>query len=137
MASDFIRNNKIQAAIISYLKSKTSLTSVLANGSDEIRENSWKGTTFKYPNVRVELVSNKPKRPGCPQDIEYNIQVFSESPSSLESDEIAGIIVDILHLKQFTSNDIAFASYASDVRPAFEVSETVWQSVCMMRATVS
>lgn len=132
----FIRSNTIQAAFITYLKAHATLTSALAN-ANEIRENTWKGTDFKYPNVRVDLVSNRPQAPNCPQNIEITFQVFSESPSSLEADNIAGIIVDILHYIQFTQSSLNIALSATNVRPAYEVGETVWRSDVMMSGLVS
>ena len=132
----FIRNNTIQAAFVAYLKSKIALTSVLAN-ANEIRENTWKGTEFKYPNVRVDLTDNKPGDIGCPQGIGVTLQVFSEKPSSLEADDIAGIIVDILHGIQFKQGTLNIALDATNVKPAIAIGETLWRSDVIMSGWVS
>jgi hypothetical protein len=132
----FIRNNTIQAALVAYLKGKTTLTSVLAN-ANEVRENTWKGTDFKYPNVRVDLTNNRPDTIGCPQAIGVTFQVFSESPSSLEADNIAGIIVDILHGIQFTQSSLSFALDVTNAKPANANGENLWQSDVIMTGLVN
>ena len=132
----FIRNNTIQAAMVSYLKSKTTLTSVLASSS-EIRENTWKGTDFSYPKVRVDLTDNIPGKIGCPQTIGVTLQVYSEKPSSLEADNIAGIIVDILHSTQFQQSNLNFAFIATNVKPANEIGENTWRSDVILTGQVS
>jgi hypothetical protein len=138
MSANFIRSNTIQAALVAYLKGKATLTSALVNGgAEEIREDGWKGTTFQYPNVRVDLTDNIPTKRNCPQTINVTLQVFSEKPSSLEADEIAGIITDILHDKQFEQNGLRFSLHATNVKPAYEVNETTWQSDCIMSGIVS
>ena len=131
----FIRNNTIQAALVTYTKSKATITSVLA--ANEIRENTWKGDDFKYPNVRIDLTDNVPTKIGCPQSIGVTFQVFSEKPSSLEADDIAGIIVDVLHDKQFQQSNLNFALVATNVKPAYEVGVTVWRSDVIMSGQVS
>ncbi len=130
----FIRNNTIQAAIVAYLKSQTTLTSVITVA--EVRENTWKGTDFKYPNVRVDLTDNRPEKIGCPQIIGVTLQVYSEKPSSLEVDDIAGIIVDILHDKRFTQSSLNIYLSAMNVKPAYEIGETVWRSDVIMSGQV-
>ena len=135
MAATFIDNSKIQEALVAYLKSKTTLTSVIT--AKEIRENTWKGTDFKYPNVRVDLVNNKPGKLGCPQDIDVTFQVFSESPSSKQADEIAGIITVILHDKPFQQSTLNFSLVATNVKPAYEVGVNTWRSDVVMSGQVS
>jgi hypothetical protein len=132
----FIRSNTIQAAFVSYLKSQTTLTSVLAN-ANEIRENTWKGTEFAYPCVRVDLVNNRPGGDGCPQGLDVIFQVYSEKPSSLEADNIAGIIVDILDDRQFSHNSLNFALDATNVKPAYVSGENLWRSDVIVSGQVN
>jgi hypothetical protein len=132
----FIRSNTIQAAFISYLKAQGTLTSVLAN-ANEIRENTWKGTEFVYPCIRVDLVNNRPGGGGCPQGLDVTVQVYSEKPSSLEADNIAGIIVDILDDKQFSHNSLNIAIDATNVKPAYAVGENLWRSDVILSGQIN
>lgn len=132
----FIRSNTVQAALVAYLKGKTTLTSALKDGAEEIRENTWKGTEFTYPNVRIDLTSNKPN-PDCPQPIAITFQVYSEYPTSSEADNIAGIIVDILHGIQFKQGTLNIGLDATNVKPAIAIGETLWRSDVIMSGWVS
>jgi hypothetical protein len=136
MASTFVRSNIIQAALIALLKSKATLTSALED-PNEIRENSWKGTDFSYPAVRVDLVGNKPSDPHCSQSFTFTVQVYSEAQDSLQADEIAGIIVDILQAKQFKQDTLNLAFIVTNVRPAYPVGETIWRSDVVVNGLVS
>ena len=132
----FIRSNTVQAALVAYLKGKTTLTSALKDGAEEIRENTWKGTEFTYPNVRIDLTSNKPN-PDCPQPIAITFQVFSEYPTSSEADNIAGIIVDILHGSQFQQSGLKFGMNVIDTIPAYANGVNTWRSDVVVLGQVS
>ena len=137
----FIRNDQIQAGLISYLKGKTTITNLLddednPNGADEIREDQWQGDDFYYPNVRVRLISNKPFQE-CYHWIECGIQVFSEGASSLEADQISGIIATEFHPKGFTSNSLAFLVNVTNVIPAIRSDARTWRSEVLIHGVVS
>lgn len=135
------RNDEIQAALVSYLKSKTSITDLLTIGgssASEIREDQWKGVDFKYPAIRIRLISNVPINPQCNySQVEISFMVFSEKQSSFEADKIAGIINDILNGHSFTSNGIAFTFTTTNLIPAIAQDETTWRSEVLTRATAS
>lgn len=97
------------AAILAYLKSKTSITSLLLNGgATEIRERQWMGEDFEYPAIRVSL-DFFPSINGCgPDDLTAHIQVFSEQKSSQECQIIAGALETLLHKKPFKINGLDF-----------------------------
>ena len=98
--------NDVQEAIVSYLKSKTQITSLLANAG-QVKEAQWQGTSFVYPAVRVS-VDFFPAINGCQDRAEIHIEVFSEQKSSDESSTIAGAIQTLLHRKPFTSSGVSF-----------------------------
>lgn len=109
-----IANNEVQAALITFFKSKSSLTSLLTNPKDgtiEIREQSWQGTTFTYPNIRISISRNDAdKNNYCEKsDIDAIIYVCSELPSSDECDRIAGMASNLIDRLQFSSGLIRFA----------------------------
>lgn len=141
MGVDFIRTDEIQAAMVAYLKSKTAITTELpvpTDGSHEIREQQWQGNSFTYPAVRVRMTSNVPTdRNGCKHKFECTIQVFSESPSSLEADRIAGIIANILNARQFSSNSLSFATHIMPSPQTIRQDERTWRSEIMITGTVA
>ena len=133
------RNDEIQAGIVAYLKSKTAITSLLySDDPNEIKEDQWQGTTSNYPNVRVRMISNIPADAVCSAS-RYNvgIQVFSELDSSREADQIAGIIMGVLHVKGFTSSGIAFTSTVTNVIPAISQDVRTWRSEVLVSGIAS
>jgi hypothetical protein len=76
-----------QSAWISSLKSKTAITSLLANAR-EIREIEWQGTDFDFPAVRVGI----------------------DFKSSKKATQIASLIYTTYHGKAFTQNGVRFST---------------------------
>jgi hypothetical protein len=135
MGSTFIRNDQIRAAVIAYLKGRASILAHVT--STEIRETDWQGTTFTYPNIRVRILRNVPSgRTGCIQDVDIGIQVFSEKDSSLQADQIAGIIANELNDKQFTSSGIAFAVIVTNNLEVVRASTTTWRGEVLLTSAI-
>lgn len=89
-----------KSAMLAYLKSQSVVTSLL-NSSKEIRERQWQGEDFQFPAIRVSL-DFMPSINGCgPDDADFVIEVFSDTPSSLEADTISGVISTLLHKRAF------------------------------------
>lgn len=132
-----LRNDQLQASLISILKSLTNITDEVT--SDEIRENEWQGTQFTYPNIRIRLISNTPlSGETCGfRIIEVGFQVHSESSSSLESDRIAGIINDEMQGKARTANNITFSLRLTNLMPAFRSDAQTWRSEVLMSGVAS
>lgn len=133
--TSFIRDDQIQAGLVSYLKSKTTITSLL-DSANEIREDQWQGTEFLYPNVRVRLMNNRPYQE-CFHSFDCGIQVFSEEASSREADQISGIIAGEFHIKGFTSNSLAFLVSVTNVVPAVRSDTRTWRSEVLLRGIVA
>lgn len=133
------RNDLVQSALISYLKSNTTILNELpASGSEEIREDQWQGTNFMYPNIRVRIISNIPYKASCDaSEISVGIQVYSEESSSWQADRIAGIINSVLHTRSFYSSGIHFNMYTTNLVPAIRRDTRTWQSEVLMRGTIS
>lgn len=138
-----LRNDQVQAAIVAYLKTISDITNELvtarnSNGADEIREDSWQGREFTYPNIRVRLIDNEPEQPECDlHRVVLSFMVFSEDPSSQEADKIAGIINNTLHGRSFQSNNISFSLRTTSLVPAIRVSEQTWRAETLMEARAS
>ena len=129
-------NDEIQAALLAYIKSKTSITSVIT--STEMREDQWQGTTFTYPAIRIRMISNVPSNTNCNyNNISVSIMVFTEDASSQNDDKIAGIINETLHDKSFVSNGIAFYLRTTNLIPAFRSDIRTWRSEVLMNGIVS
>ena len=126
-------NEEIQEAIVSYTKTLTDVTSLLADGADEVREDTWQGTEFKYPHVRVNLIDNVPLDATCNLcRVAVSFMVFAESPSSKQSDTIAGVLHKTLHERSFNSNSITFSARTVRLIPAVRRDARTWMSEVMM-----
>lgn len=134
--ADLITNNEIQAAIVTWLKSRTLITNEILD-SDEIKEEQWQGTAYVYPAIRVRLISNKPEnKQGCVQPITLGIQVYTEDASSKNCDRIAGIIGKELHSKQFSASGFLFGMFITDLVPAYRRDAQTWMSEVLIKADV-
>jgi len=94
-----IGNDIVQAAIIAKMKGNGAIIAVL-NSSNEIKEAQWQGVSFLYPAVRVNIgtQSNDRGSPFCNFGyLPFSVKVFSEQESSLQADNIMGIINTQLH----------------------------------------
>jgi len=132
-----IRNDQIQAVLIAYLKANTTITGSL-DDEDEIREDGWKGTEFTYPNIRIRMISNEPMyTDSCYQRISVSFIVFSEDASSLESDQIAGIIGNELHNHPFSASNLTITLKVQNLIPSIWYGEHVWRSEVIMNGIVS
>lgn len=139
-----LRNDQIQAGLISKLKANVTILAELvdANGvdvSEEIREDQYKGTDFSYPNIRVRLISATPLADKDCKHIRFSIsfQVFSEKDSSEQADKIAGIINNEFHGKQFTANSIAYSTRLVSLVPAVSDGMRTWRSEVVMSGIAS
>ena len=137
MGTAFISNKLIKAALVARIKSKATITSLLATTS-EVRENQYQGTEFLYPSVRTRIISNEPiGNPGCGQNVSLSIMSFSEQASSAQCEEIAGIIATEFHGKQFVSNSLAFAVTVDNLIPAIRIDKRTWRSEVLMTAIIT
>ena len=131
-------NNEIQAALLVKLKAEATILAELSD-TDEIRENQWQGTEFSYPAIRIRMISNNPlKNSDCDQtNISVGFQVFSEDASSMQADEIAGIINTALHDKPFSQSGLLIALRTDDLIPAIRSNMRTWKSEVLMNGIVS
>lgn len=98
-----------QTAWIASLKSKTNITSLLANAR-EIREIEWQGVDFDFPSIRVGL-DYFPAIERCgPDDAEVHIKIYSDEKSSKKATHIASEIYTTYHGKAFIQSGIRFST---------------------------
>lgn len=140
-----ITNSEFQAALVTRLKDNTkygiaAIHALLAT-SGEIRENQFQGADFAYPALRV-LVSNlNPIAEGPCRDSLFrsffSIAVFSESTSSKEADDIAGLVAEALDERMldtitFRTGNISLWS----VNAATRIGPRLWKAEVFFRTSI-
>lgn len=94
----------IQQAAIELAKNTAAIADrVTHDGVVDIREESWRGKTFGYPCIRVQLRRFTPQNGSCRENlyaVEYFYQVISTSTSSDEVQEIVALCVQNLGRKK-------------------------------------
>lgn len=134
-----ITNTEHREAWVQYLKSQASITGLLLD-PNEIREASWKGELFTYPNIRVRAINVVPHiNRECAQTTgTIAIDVFSEEKSSKQADVIAGAIANYIHGRTFSSSGIQFWMVTvTDLVAAVAESDTVWRAEIQINALMS
>jgi len=131
-----ITNEDIKTGLIAYIKSKSTITDVLAN-SDEVREFQWQGTEFSYPCTRLRIIENVPYNDCAYSVVICSFLVFSQDASSKEADEITGIIANELHETSFSSSGVKYNLWVTNLIPAVRQDERTWRSEVMLKGIVS
>lgn len=132
-----LANNEIQADIVSKLKATVAVTALVT--AAEVREVQWKGTTFKYPNVRVALGNQTPvPNMACSiVKIAFDVVCFSENASSKEADKIAYEVMKALDGNHFTGTYVHFISLAATALvSAVAEDEKTWKSIVSFEALI-
>lgn len=131
-----ISNATIQPEIINFLKN-TGISGTIVPMT-EVREDTWQGTTFSYPSVRLQLLTNQPDI-SCMNKhaITFIVHVFSEQASSLQADTIAGQIAANIHRVQTNFITLRFMTWVTNVAPAIRTEVNVWRSGVEVSAIVS
>lgn len=141
-----IRNDQVQAALISRLKANNTITSLIVSGTaqdetwhTDIREDQWEGTSFGYPNIRVRLLPSSPLGDKDCHIIKFSVSflVFSEEQSSMEADQIAGIITNEFQGKTFLANNIEISLRLASLIPAVRSDTRTWRSEALMNGIAS
>jgi hypothetical protein len=119
----------IQAAWIAYLKSQTSITSLLLN-SLQIKELEYQGDSFVYPGIRVSLDLMPGDAECFPDRTTVYIDVFSEEKSSKQAAHLAGAITTLLRTTDnFTQNGVkVFYVQVVKVKRPDRIESGAWQS---------
>lgn len=134
-----IGDEVIQAAIIAKLKTLAPFGAVT---SAEVREADWKGDSFTYPNIRVELEENMPYydeqlRCGL-QRVEFSVYSFSEQRSSKEASQIKTLVTNALVGDGFSSATLRFLPIRIlESVPVVPESERVWRAQIKFGSKVS
>jgi hypothetical protein len=129
-----IRVDQARAALISNIESQTDVMALL-DDTNEVREVSWKGTAFSYPNYRVRINRIAPFQ-DCYQELEASIFCYSEEASSQEAEEMAGTLANAYHDISFTQGSIKFTHVQVNLIPAIQEDERTWRSEVILESVV-
>jgi len=130
-----VRADQVRAAIIASMKANATILATLTD-TDEIRESSWNGTEFSYPNYRVRI-NQIPKRDDCYQELEASIYCYSEKQSSQEAEEMAGTVANEYDDTAFTQSGIRFNSISVDIIPAIKETNLEWRGEVILRSAIN
>lgn len=134
-----IRDDQIQAAWISKLKSNIAITSEVV--ASQIKESQPQTTDFTYPAIRVRVGPNDPSTNECPQDVTVRCLIFSEDASSQQCMRIAGIIMQQYHDKSFITSGLSqqmqFTGIDASLVPAVRQDMLTWRSEVILTMLVS
>lgn len=131
-----IRVDEVRTALISALQGNATIMAELSNVS-EVREHSWKGTEFSYPNLRIKINKASPNsNPACSQEFDGSIYIYSEEASSMQADRIAGIIADEYHGKSLNSENIFFTRLTCELIGAIQEGMLVWRSEVLLNSLI-
>lgn len=129
-----------QAALISYLKSITSLVTALGTAG-QIKEWSWQGDDFVYPAVRLQMgIARSEDEPDCGRwTLPFYVMCFSEKPSSKEASQLASIVGAYLHGKQpGTLNGVLFRRFIVDsLVPPIRQDSLTWRSEVIVHSQIT
>lgn len=122
-----ITNNDAQKAVITWIKDNATIMALLKD-SNEVREESWSGEKFTYPNIRVQCEIT-PATGGCgPDTCNTLIHCHSEEKSSKQAQNIAGTIAEELHDKTFTKEGFRFSAVVVQGTPRATQETSIWRS---------
>lgn len=99
-----ITNDIIHKDLIALIAGETSITSKLASAS-EVRETFYQSKSFRYPNVRLAVLSNDPywEREQCDHArVNFAVRCYTEVESSGTCQELAAAVINFLHRKFIT-----------------------------------
>jgi hypothetical protein len=128
-----------QAALISYLKSITTLVTALGNAS-QIKEWYWQGEDFKYPAVRLQMGTARAEgEPNCGKWLlPFYVMCFSEKKSSIEASQLASIVATIHGKQPGLLNGVDFVRfYVDTIIPPIRQDELTWRSEVVVHSTVN
>ena len=122
-----------QSDILAKLKTITSVTSLLGDGTSGIKEIQWQGDSFTYPNVRLDLETNEyvfDEQERCQlQYVEFSVYIFSQERSSKQCSQIKSLLANALIGAGFTGTNARYIRIRLvDNIPAVREDRLTWRS---------
>lgn len=127
----------IQAAFVTSLKADNTIVSSVMP-ANEVKENQWQGKDFTYPNIRIDMLPERPaSQTNCDGNyVDVQFRVFSENPSSKEANDIAVKIANKYHSKSQTIGTLRFTMICTSLVPANRVDSKTWEAQVRFTGTV-
>jgi hypothetical protein len=121
------RVDEVQTDLVSYLKTLTAVTAIVS--ADEIREESWKGTEFAYPNIRVGMRSLLPDDACQKSEFTVSLLCYTENDSSRICNQIAGLLAGyFINVSRTISGTQYVGMKSSNVIPAIPAERNTWRA---------
>jgi hypothetical protein len=137
-----ISDQLVQADLITKLKSIISVTTILPEGANGIKELQWQGDTFQYPAVRLDLEDcgyefDEQEQCGL-YFAEFSVYVFSEERSSKQCSTIKGLLENALTGLGWTGTNARYnrLRLAENI-PAIRQDERTWRSQLRYRTRLT
>lgn len=136
-----IHNNVIQADLLAAMKVYSSLLAVVP--AVNMKEQDYAGRAGNYPATRINVGQQRhiSERGHCDHArLDFSVSILSESDSSKQADDIAGIVNDLFHgdgePKRF--NGTGWYTYLRCVGlvSAFRTGEKTWSALAQFAGTV-
>jgi hypothetical protein len=128
----------IQADIIADIKAQTSITDLLFS-ADEVREDEYQGTVYRYPTIRLAIISQTPllgPEPCDLADLQFAIRVYTEESSSRSTSVILGAVNDVYHRKIFDGTTwISWMQSSGLINPARQ-GPKLWRGEALFAGTI-
>jgi hypothetical protein len=130
----------VQGAIIALLKADAALVAGLAGDAKRIKEADWRGTTFEYPAVRVDIGDQRPTGNGnCSEQrlgVTGSIIVYSKQESSLEAAQVLGLVENAIQQKHLVGAGMG-SQIMRDIQTNFPYRENdIWRGEVVFATTV-
>lgn len=137
-----LSDEKIQADLITKLRTITTVTVLLPEGVNGIKELQWQGDTFQYPGVRLDLEDagyEFDEQEMCQLYFaEFSVYIFSEERSSKQCSTIKGLLENALTGKGWTGANTKFTRLRLvDNVPAVREDERTWRSQIKYRTRLT
>jgi hypothetical protein len=137
-----ISDEKVQADLITKLKTITTVTTLLPEGVNGIKELQWQGDTFQYPGVRLDLEDSGyefDEQEMCHLYFaEFSVYIFSEERSSKQCSTIKGLLENALTGKGWSGTNAKYIRLRLvDNVPAVREDERTWRSQIKYRTRLT
>ncbi len=133
-----ISNDLVKAALINKGNSTPAIQAYLPSGT--VLEYNFQGTDWTYPCARLHVedqTDQSEDTSGCPSWVEFSWYIFSESGSSKQADQIAGVFVAAFRGLSFTRNNIKFGKVKIlENIPAIKQDERTWRAQIRCRSLI-
>lgn len=137
-----LSDEKLQADLLTKLKTLSSVTALLGDGASGIKELQWQGVTFLYPCVRFDIENTGyefDEQEKCQlYFMEFSLFVFSQERSSKQCSQIKGLLENSLTALGWTGTNAKYSRLRmTDSVPSVREDERTWRSQISYRTRLT